>query len=619
MVFWRVNRVYGLLLVLTMISLTQIEFATSKLTATPDSVPSEASFLAHGGRYLDQNEPGKAEQAYRQIPWQSSLWASKVHDYIRYYLSPKDQAQHLLPERAWRLTQLLRRVRQTDIAQLGYYEALASYLAGSCPLAYADSGDVFVELLWASTYRYAEKFIQSSLRVGESFSEMADGARVDSYIAGFVPYLSDLKTSKLIKGAGCRAYRASLNSLEAPSYELKHLMAAIERPASGEYTLKNSDLWLLAIRAQTLAKQISKRDTEVYLKAMTARFSDRELVRLPPLERRLAFSDRFEINAENRYRKGQSEAELVLAVLKTATLDEVDWFALLDLDSFNPEERLEILRPWRERDSDRAHPFLILKLAEAEYQLGKIAAALQDLRASACCADPDGESENVDQKESEDFVINLSERIFREYHFNTKVLGALRGVLTPRLWRSLEERLRYDYMVAGDTKSFEHLVKEFRSNDTRLKSVMSALVRRKIGQFTKAWLNISKQNQYLSAEELQFARHLGHAVFTLDSKQRSAIIPFTKLVSETLQAKMAAASPERIEEQQLLIHQLASTGDWQQGNSLVRSGVISVGRVQLGATIHLKNPFQFSVPSKLSKAPLVLMPYGTSYSEWILQ
>ena len=642
--------------------------------------------LRRGRELLDQGRLKDADLHYRLIPWMSELWPEKVEDHIRYFLTqPRAEfADNLAPtqsdsrraEEAWRLAQLLHRVRRFDSPTLHYEEALAAYIGGSCPLLYSPAGDVLSELLWASVYRYAADFKEAKLHFNESFDEFYEGARTDSFSAGLVPYLSEIKNVKLVRGAGCRSFRWLLDPKRAPQMELDHLLNAIrsthvkdhdplveqtsdhkveqtsdhkvehaaDRKVEPGYELKGAELWTVELHALLLAHKLGNRAAEKQLKVQLQQQSNDEMIRLAPAERRIAWSEKFDVSEGTRYRKGEIEAALVVSILNDAPLDDVDWFALVDLDSYSPRERKAILLPWRERDVEHAHPYLSLKLAEAEYQLGEVEAALQDLRDGSTAAHQDAQEVSIgvatqvdhpagEPVASDEFVADLAERIFREYHFNTKVLGALRGTLSPRLWHSIEDRLLYDYVVSGDAASFGKILEGFHSNDEQLRPVMKAFAQRHFAPYATLWKALARKNAYLSPAELSFARSVAHALFTLTLNQRLALLPYTKIIAETLQIKMTTANPELVEEQQLLMHQLAGPADeslagsrnskpsaaWEEGNALVRSGVISAGRVALSSSPKIENPFHFSVPAVLPKARLVLLPDGSERNRWILK
>ena len=635
----------------------------------------------------EKNDAIQSERIYHQLGWRSGFWFETVFDHIQMALGAVDTnrmhsagaesstspafhstsvsipASTTRAIEAWRLIQLLRRthtVRTSESNRLQYFEALAAYLAGSCPLSYQLKDDVFANLLQASVYR--SKFENPNpVAVNQSFSEMEQGTLLNSFSAGMVPFFADLAKTTLLRGSGCRlshllTITSESDKIAKQKSELTYLLRAIGQANQTNSPLLPRGLLTLALRAYALSKNVADQNLENELAKKISTFQAHDIIWLPDPERHLAFQARFAPVLDAKYKQHDSAGRAVFEILKNAGETESDWFGLLNLDSFSIADRIELLTLWRERISVPHHRYLLLKLAEAEYASGNAVKALQDLRQSFQIQDPAAlGSEETESKEGDRFAENLAEQIFQEYRFDSSVSGAMQGALPDRLWRSLETTLLFDLAVRGDSKAVSSMLarqsKSFNLPRSQA-ALLDALAKRKLQLFSSVWRSFGGQGRYLSQPAQDFIRRVAHSLFALTQESRIKVLPFSSLLATALQEALQNSTaplssslsenqstssdgtnfaspniqseedqPNNVEEKQLLIHQLTDglKSAWLKGNSSARAGTANLGVADLKGALRLKNPFKFVPVTNLPFAYLLLMPSGLVKPTWVLQ
>lgn len=584
-------------------------------------------------RLLQNDLPG-ALAHYARIDANDPRWPAKVEDLLRHHLL------HGSPVEAWRLTQLLRRVKK-PVPFLNDYESLAVFMAGACPLALPADDTARGHLLKAATYRFARTRLS-----GSAIDPRRDRTVHSIHLApGLVHNLTDIPRAELLKGQGCRFTRPDdLSPTRTARAELNELMIYLDLNRDLNSALIQR--FLVMTRAFQLATEL--KDTA--LEAKLAQALDAEpappWTDLPDAERKLLFHRRFKgtkltvIPPELRERAQEIALQILepttttvtTAVTTTpapaptaaavATAAAADWLGLIDLDRLPLPRRLRLLTRLSLAEGDANRGWVLFELARAHHESGDAVKALGLLRRLMV------ENEEPVPPEMDPAVISLATRIFVEHRFDERMRGAIQAALPARLWTQLLNEALLRLALNGRRTDYERLASmpSMQQPSSSLQQPLSSLLLRELARrdfvaFSRRFTSLPRGPSTDRSLFLLGGR-IAAQLPELDTLTLRSLRPFLKNLTTALaqHRSQPVVNSQRNEEVSDLVQALqamdATDPEWSKGGQTVRQGILRVGVARWRRADRLPNPFELQVPSSLPLRFLVEMPDSIVERGW---
>lgn len=557
-----------------------------------------ASALEEARAALEREDRATALKIYNRIPLKHPLWKEKIEDLVRY------EILHGNPEEAWRIIQVDKRVFGSASA-LADYERLAIFRAGACPLALEGSDALASSLVTAATYRFFES------NLGWRDRAELESIEGTSLASGLTPYLADIPNTRLQAGRGCRVQRLEIRSANsAARRETTELLSASRR-------LKTFDRGALMIQARLLdlATDLSDEELGRDLRRALPDESKVDWLSLPDLERRKLFAHYFpgarlaEVTAVSRPRAN----EIALRVLRQDSDAHVSsWLAMVDLEALAPAARAEFLSRVEGTWRFAGRAWVLLRLARSRYELGQASEALTVLRRLLL------EREEEVSEETEEAAVDLAARIFAEYRFEDKLVGAMRAALPTRLWKHLLDSSLVVAAVRGRGGDFAKLLKMEKYNPDSMRARELDLWRSLSQRNQRGFLSgIKKLGRGPGADRSLIELGGRFAMELIEHPKDEGLKTFARSLAGELRGRLRAGDA-RGDDVANLAQILEGESEWAKGARSVRQGVISVGTASWAHAEPKSPDFKFEVPTSLPRRELIVIPERATNRAWVL-
>lgn len=522
---------------------------------------------------LSKGEVTKALDAGKKIAPNQPEWADKLEAFLRFYLSKGDGQE------AWRVIQIARRTRAVSSSQWLDYERLALLRAEACPLSLATPDDkqgrARVYLLNAAVYR----LLPSNLLLSAGGSKIAVSNERQEFTLlapGLIPYLSDIATSKLLRGQGCRIQKAQLHTpTDLAKAELEELLGYLDSAAAKQ--MPDAERFLVLIRALDLAgnKDLHKEALARELRLQLLSFINLKWGDFPDDERQWLF---IQIFGARRLEDVPSEQRQEAQRIGMQALHAPDaspyWLAVIDLENLDAHERQKLLSLTEKRGTFEGRPWVLYQLALTQYQLGKTSEALTVLRRLLV-----EQEEQVDQT-LQDACLDLAAQIFSEHRLEQRTQGAVEAAVPAKLWIGLLQKAQMSAALQGHIKDFRQL--DFiRSHSRHLsgyeKGLDYELARSLARRDLSAFRSLLTRNKSTNRRTLLSFARTWVAMDRSESSKVNSWQPYAQALAETLNS-LRVSGAEDFEEISDLI-QILGTGnsERERGQQSVRKGVVKVG------------------------------------------
>ena len=599
----------GLCLWIFVAAASVVSAEASEVRPNAASVKSTRDALETAREELLKGDLATAQKSYAAIPFGEPLWTEKVEDLVRYHLLKGT------PLEAWRLVQILKRVRMSPQA-ISEYEKLAIFKSQGCPLSLRTADTRRDALLNAASYRY-----QSVVMSSADAASAIEGASLGP---GVVPFLSDIPRAQIIRGRGCRLAKFASSESIRPKLELKFLLSALQTFGPVDATVDQLPRLMILARALQLVTESPGQSPDKMISTELAKLLPKESEinwpEVPDAERRRLFAryfpsekiDGLDVSLKNRAH------EIAMQVLRTPTdPKDADWLAMVDLSKLALAEKIRLFSAIEKTGSFEGRAWILFSLADAHYEAGHATEALSVLRRLL------REGEEKTDAAFDEATVDLAARIFSEHRFEERLVGAMQAALPSRLWWQMVDGAAVRAAIRGQAADFAK-IQSLMIKKSTLGSMMKAQV--------SLWAALASRDLKSFSNRLRSLGRGGasdRVLISLGGVLASEMVssmgdaawkktaPYARALAAEIRNRIRPGDA-RANELGDLAQILESESAWSDGGRSVKKGAVVLGVAKFQRNVPQRAEFRLIPPIAIPLRELVYVPDGATARGWVL-
>jgi hypothetical protein len=445
------------------------------------------------------------------------------------------------------------------------------------------------------------------------------------------PYLSEIHSTKLLKGRGCRFSRPSFNSEEAAEREeFRHLSQYLAYVNTGRLSAPRNDV-RVRIRLLELANRLQADGTASELLDDLTSLDPSQWVDMSEANRRFLWT----VLQENGHvppgavLDGSPEDKIVEAIIRASSKNEVTyWLGIAPIDQWSLKRKRDIFKAVDDLGPFPGRSAVILRRALIAYAEQKPRESLEFIRR---ILSPNDEMSNTtaDDAAAEESTVALTlqlvEKLLGEYKYDQAVLASIKTSVPSTHWRRIYRGLLLQYAIRGDVKGYNRLKAQLFSDDRGVwkarmtpetLSALDDIANRSLSKLSKSLVSLAQESR---TDFIRLSKDVAIRVAGYSNDEFRSVAPVLSQFIPLLEKDRASGRQSSDTEDVIRILGRFRLDRANKTETAVHGGITHVGAANIRPLLNLNNPFVWAPLNRLPLTNLLAMPDAAGSRGWSIQ